>query len=77
MADRSDVLTWATAVSTNKNNGRQIIFRYAEHLGPNFDRSSQPFRIIIVWKYQSANGQPIGEELQTDDPIGKRLGIGA
>ena len=62
MADRSDVLTWATAVSTNKNNGRQIIFRYAEHLGPNFDRSSQPFRIIIVWKYQSANGQPIGEE---------------
>jgi hypothetical protein len=60
----SDVLTWATAVSTNRENGRKIIFRYAEHLRPTFDRASQPIRVIIVWKYQSENGHPIAEEHQ-------------
>lgn len=60
----SDVLTWATAVSTNSQNGRKIIFRYAEHLRPTFDKASQPVRVIIVWKYQSENGQPIAEDHQ-------------
>ena len=64
MAVGSDVLTWATAVSTNSHNGRKIIFRYAEHLRPTFDRGSQPIRIIIVWKYKSENGQPIAEDNQ-------------
>lgn len=60
----SDVLTWATAISTNSHNGRQIIFRYAEKLSPAFDRGSQPIRVIIVWKYQSENGQPVTEDHQ-------------
>lgn len=64
MAVGSDVLTWATAVSTNRNDGRKIIFRYAEQLRPTFDRASQPIRFIIVWKYQSENGQPIAEDHQ-------------
>lgn len=64
MAVGSEVLTWATAVSTNGHNGRRIIFRYAEQLSPNFDRASQPIRIMIVWKYHSDNGQPIAEDLQ-------------
>lgn len=64
MAVGSDVLTWATAVSTNSHNGRKIIFRYAEQLSPSFDRASQPIRIIIVWKYHSENGQPIAEDHQ-------------
>jgi hypothetical protein len=64
MAVGSDVLTWATAISTNSDNGRKIIFRYAEQLSPTFDRASQPIRIIIVWKYQSENDQPIAEDHQ-------------
>ena len=64
MAVGSDVLTWATATSTNASNGRKIIFRYAEQLSPTFNRASQPIRIIIVWKYQSESGQPIAEDHQ-------------
>lgn len=62
MAVGADVQSWATAISTNADNGRRIIFRYAELLGPGFDRTSQPVRIIIVWKYQSESGQPGTEE---------------
>jgi uncharacterized protein DUF695 len=64
MAVGSDVLTWATATSTNAATGRKIIFRYAEQLKPTFNRASQPIRIIIVWKYQSESGQPIAEDHQ-------------
>jgi hypothetical protein len=64
MAVGSDVLTWATAISTNADNGRKIIFRYAEQLSPAFDRATQPVRIIIAWKYHSENGQPIVQDHQ-------------
>jgi hypothetical protein len=64
MAVGSDVLTWATATSSNADNGRKIVFRYAEQFSPAFDRASQPIRIIIVWKYQSESGQPIAEDHQ-------------
>jgi hypothetical protein len=64
MAVGSDVLTWATATSTNADNGRKIIFRYAEQLSPAFDRATQPVRIIIAWKYHSENGQPIVQDHQ-------------
>jgi hypothetical protein len=58
MNDSPDVEVWATAISTNSTNGRRIIFRYAKDFRPSFDRSVQPDRIIIVWKYVSENGQP-------------------
>jgi len=64
MAVGSDVRMWATAISTNVNNGRRIIFRYAKAFSSTFDRASQPIRIIIVWKYQSESGQPIAEDHQ-------------
>jgi Family of unknown function (DUF695) len=64
MAVGSDVRIWATATSTNKHNGRKIIFRYAKDFSATFRRDSQPIRIIIVWKYQSETGQPFAEELQ-------------
>src|SRR5215831_1404695 len=64
MAFGSNVRTWATAVSTNANNGRQIIFRYAQELSTSFDQASQPIRIIIVWKYKSESGQPMSEAHQ-------------
>jgi hypothetical protein len=64
MAVGSDVRMWATAMSTNEQNGRKIIFRYAEAFSATFDRASQPIRIIIVWKYQSDSGQPLAEDRQ-------------
>jgi hypothetical protein len=62
MVGKPHVQSWATAISTNSQNGRKIIFRYAEDFGSTFDRASQPSRIIIVWKYDSENGQPGSEE---------------
>jgi hypothetical protein len=64
MADGSDVQRWATAVSTDLQTDRKIIFRYAEAFRPTFERASQPIRVFIVWKYQSERGQPKAEELQ-------------
>jgi hypothetical protein len=64
MSVGSDVQSWATAISTNPNNGRRIVFRYAEQFAPDFDRASQPVRIIVVWKYQSDSGQPVAQEHQ-------------
>jgi hypothetical protein len=64
MALGSDVRMWATAISTNEHNGRKIISRYAKDFNLNFDRASQPTRIIIVWEYQSESGQPIAEDHQ-------------
>lgn len=64
MAVGSDVRMWATAISTNADNGRKIIFRYAKDFSPTFRRDSQPFRVIIVWKYQSETGQPLAEDHQ-------------
>jgi len=59
--------TWATATSTNQSNGRVIIFRYISEFDPNFNRSSQPDRIILVWKYQSEKGMPVLEEQRRMD----------
>lgn len=64
MAFGSNVRTWATAISTNADNGRKIIFRYAEELSTSFDQARQPVRIIIVWKYVSESGQPVSEDHQ-------------
>ena len=64
MALGSDVREWTTAISTNEINSRKIIFRYAKAFSPNFDRASQPVRVIILWKYQSNSGQPIAEDHQ-------------
>jgi Family of unknown function (DUF695) len=55
---------WATAKSTHSGNGRVIIFRFAQEFRPQLDRTSQPDRIIIVWKYKSETGQPVSDEHQ-------------
>jgi hypothetical protein len=73
MADGSDVRRWATAISTDLQTDRRIIFRYAEAFSQSFDRTSQPIRIFIVWKYQSDRGQPKPEELQWMDLLENAL----
>ncbi len=58
MRDSPDVEVWATAIARNSTNSRVIIFRYAKQLNSSFDKSAQPHRIIIAWKYRSDSGQP-------------------
>ena len=64
MAVGSSVRVWATAISAHAQNGRKIFFRYAKELNLAFDPASQPFRIIIVWKYESETGQPFTDDHQ-------------
>ena len=58
MNNKLNVELWATAISKNATTGRQIFWRYAKDFRAGFDRSTQPYRIIIVWNYASENGQP-------------------
>ena len=64
MNPNSNVQLWAIATSTNAENGREIIFRYAKDFSPAFEFASQPDRVIIVWKYESESGQPMTEDHQ-------------
>ena len=64
MAADSHIEMWSTAISSNKDSGRKIIFRYASKFSSRFDRASQPIRIILAWNYESENGQPVSEEHQ-------------
>jgi hypothetical protein len=64
VASESNVAVWATAKSIHSGNGRAIIFRFAKEFQPYFDRTSQPDRIILVWKYESETGQPLSDEHQ-------------
>jgi hypothetical protein len=60
---------WATATSTHPTNGRMIVFRFIKEFSPGFNRTSQPDRVIIVWKYQSDNGMPTSAERQRMDAM--------
>lgn len=64
MSTNAFAQTWATVTSTNQSNGRVIIFRYISEFGPSFNRSSQPVRMILAWKYQSVSGMPDSTEHQ-------------
>jgi Family of unknown function (DUF695) len=62
MTSESNVVRWATAISTHRENGKKIFFRFAQELRPQFDKASQPARIIILWEYESETGQPSTDE---------------
>lgn len=49
---------WATAVSRNEQQGTAIVYRFMKEFAPNFSRSAQPDRIIIVWRYDGEKGMP-------------------
>jgi Family of unknown function (DUF695) len=58
-AGPSAAQSWATATSTHSSNGRVIVFRYISDFVAGFERSTQPVRVILVWKYKGRNGMPI------------------
>lgn len=65
----NNVSTWATAISTHAGNGRKIFWRFAKDFSPAFVHESLPDRIILAWRYESENGQPITEEHQQMDHL--------
>ncbi|MEG4208361.1 DUF695 domain-containing protein [Microcoleus sp. Pol7_A1] len=60
---------WATAVSRHHTEDRAIVFRYVKTFTPQFNRSSQPDRIILVWNYKSDSGMPSVKERQMMDKL--------
>jgi hypothetical protein len=74
MTDPQPVELWATAESRDEGSGKVIIFRYAQKLRPSVDRSLQPHRVIIVWRYDSESGQPAVGERQRMDEMEDLLG---
>lgn len=58
------VSKWALARFGKEGRPDEVIFRYAEELNPNFERSQQPDQMILVWRYQSENGKPSSAELE-------------
>jgi hypothetical protein len=62
-----NVARWATAISTHRENGRKIFFRFAQEFHPHFSKASQPHRIIILWEYESETGQPAKDEREQMD----------
>jgi len=56
---------WGTAVA--KKGERAIVFRFVEDLGPGFDRSAQPDRIIVQWPYFQESGMPTTGERERMD----------
>lgn len=59
--------TWATAIS--RNGDRQIVFRFVKDFAADFQRKSQPDRVILVWKYKSENGMPSRPERERMDEL--------
>jgi hypothetical protein len=60
---------WSTATSSNPTTGRVIIFRFVSKFIATFDRTSQPNRIIIAWKYRSEKGMPSFAERERMDAL--------
>lgn len=61
--------TWATAISKNDSDGKAIIFRYVKEFKKGFARTTQPDRIIIVWRYEGEKGMPVLEERHRMDEL--------
>jgi Family of unknown function (DUF695) len=65
--------TWSTATATRPADGRVIVYRYVEHLPPYFDRTSQPDRVMLTWRYTGQKGMPAVVERRRMDAFGDAL----
>ena len=73
-ADSSIGREWATAISTQANTDRKIIFRYIKQFQPTFERAAYPNRIIITWRYDSVTGMPVKAERERMERLEDLLG---
>ena len=74
MDHESNVARWATAIEKYGENGPAICFRFVQDLKPGFERSSQPDRVIVVWKYEAHRGMPVTVEREQMDELEDTLG---
>ena len=69
MAVASTAQTWATATAKNPDGDRVIVYRFLKELPPGFDKTAQPDRVIIAWKYEGERGMPATAERQRMDAM--------
>lgn len=62
-------IEWATAVSKHQTEDRAIVFRFIKTFPEGFSRSEQPDRVILLWRYSSANGMPSRSEREQMDKL--------
>ena len=67
--------TWGIATSKNEKLGTAIVFRYVDQFDKNFNRSSQPDRIIIDWHYKGEKGMPSQQEKERMDALEDALAV--
>lgn len=70
----TEARVWATAISKHKTNGTSIVYRYIKEFEQSFSRSSQPDRVIIVWRYSGENGMPSTSEREKMENLEDSLG---
>lgn len=75
MANSAWAQVWATAISENESEGKAIIYRFVKEFRKGFARSSQPDRVIIVWRYQGKKGMPSLEERGRMDTLEDTLAL--
>lgn len=69
MTNQASAQEWATAVSKNQAQDRAVVFRYISSFAPGFTPTSQPIRVILVWKYESDSGMPSLTERESMDSL--------
>lgn len=75
MANSAWAQVWATAISKNESEGKAIIYRFVKEFRKDLVRSSQPDRVIIVWRYQGKKGMPSLEEQRRMDTLEDTLAL--
>jgi len=73
MTNVASAQVWATAVSKNEREGTAIVYRYVQEFANGFDRSTQPDRVILVWRYNGEKGMPSIEERERMEELESSL----
>ena len=60
---------WATAIATRPSDGHRIVYRFIMEFAPEFNRSSFPERVILVWRYESTVGMPSTPDRESMDRL--------
>lgn len=60
---------WSTATASRPSDGWVVVYRFADRLSSGFDKSSQPERVSIVWRYIGSKGLPVTPEREAMDAL--------
>lgn len=63
------VQLWSTATATRPSDGWTLVYRFADRLSPEFNKSGQPERVTIIWRYKGNKGLPVTPEQESMDAL--------